>query len=71
MSKPGEIKKLSNLVKPDIGIITNVGEAHIENFYNLSGIAKAKSEIIQNIKNNGYLILNKDDRYFNYFVKID
>ena len=70
MSKPGEIKKLSNLVKPDIGIITNVGEAHIENFYNLSGIAKAKSEIIQNIKNNGYLILNKDDRYFNYFVKI-
>jgi len=70
MSKPGEILKLSSLVKPDIGIITNIGEAHIENFNNLNGIAKAKSEIIENIKNNGYLILNKDDKYFNYFSKL-
>ncbi len=70
MSKLGEIKKLSNLVKPDIGVITNIGEAHIENFDNKYGIAKAKSEIIQNINNNGYLILNKDDQYFNYFLKI-
>ena len=70
MSRLGEIKKLSNLVKPDIGVITNIGEAHIENFENLDGIAKAKSEIIQNIKYNGFLILNKDDKYFNYFSKI-
>ena len=70
MSKSGEIKNLSNLVKPDIGIITNVGEAHIENFNNLNEIAKAKSEIIANIKNGGFLILNKDDKYFNYFLKI-
>ena len=70
MSKIGEIKKLSGLVKPDIGVITNVGEAHIENFNNLDGIAKAKSEIIQNINKNGFLILNKDDKYFNYFSKI-
>ena len=67
MSKPGEIRKLSNLVKPDIGIITNIGEAHIENFRNLKGIAEAKSEIIENINKNGYLILNKDDKYFNHF----
>ena len=57
MSKAGEIRKLSNLVKPDIGIITNIGEAHIENFDDLNGIAKAKSEIIENIKKNGFLIL--------------
>ena len=61
---------LSNLVKPDIGIITNIGEAHIENFNNLNGVAKAKSEIIENIKNGGFLVLNKDDKYFNYFSKI-
>ena len=30
MSKPGEINNLSKLIKPDIGIITNIGEAHIE-----------------------------------------
>jgi len=70
MSKPGEIRNLSNLVKPDIGVITNIGEAHIENFANSNGIAKAKSEIIENINSNGFLIVNKDDKYFNYLSKI-
>ena len=50
MSKGGEIKRLTNLIKPHIGIITNIGEAHIENFKNIHEIAKAKSEIIENIK---------------------
>ena len=66
MNKPGEIRKLSNLVKPNIGVITNVGDAHIENFHNTKSIAKAKSEIIENINKNGFLILNKDDKYFNF-----
>jgi len=66
MSNKGEIRKLSNLVKPNIAIITNIGEAHMENFDNLSEIAKAKSEIIENISNDGHLILNRDDKYFNY-----
>ena len=70
MSKTGEIQKLSNLVKPYIGVITNIGEAHIENFGNLNGIAKAKSEIIENINSDGFLILNRDDKYFNYLSKI-
>ena len=42
MSKKGEIDTLSNIVKPDIAIITNIAEAHIENFKNLKQIAKAK-----------------------------
>ena len=50
MSKLGEINTLSNLVKPDIAIITNVAEAHIENFKDIKEIAKAKAEIIHNIK---------------------
>ena len=49
MSKAGEIKRLSNIVKPDLAIITNIAEAHIENFKDISGIAKAKGEIIKNI----------------------
>ena len=69
MSKAGEIHSLSKLIKPHIGIITNIGEAHIENFKNLNGIAKAKGEIINNIKKNGTLILNRDDKYFDYFKK--
>ena len=41
----------------------------MENFENQLGIAKAKSEIINNVQKNGTLILNRDDKYFNYFRK--
>jgi len=70
MSNKGEILRLSRLIKPDIAIITNIGEAHIENFDNQNGIAEAKSEIIENINKGGYLILNRDDKYFNYLLKL-
>ena len=69
MSKTGEINALSKLIRPHVGIITNIGEAHIENFENLKGIAEAKSEIINNIQKNGTLILNYDDKYFSYLSK--
>ena len=67
MSKKGEINNLSKLVKPNIAIITNIAEAHIENFKNLNDIAKAKGEIIDNISTSGYLIMDRDNKYFNYF----
>ena len=69
MSKPGEIKKLSKLIQPHIGIITNIGEAHIENFKNIQSIAKAKAEIINEIIDSGTIILNRDDKFFNYLYK--
>ena len=67
MSKAGEINSLSKIIKPHIGIITNIGEAHIENFNNQKGIANAKGEIIKNIVKKGMLILNRDDKYFSLF----
>jgi len=70
MSKFKEIYKLSALVKPHIATITNVSEAHLENFRNIKDIAKAKSEIIYNIQKEGTVILNRDDKFFNYFRKI-
>ena len=69
MSKAGEINTLSKIIKPHIGIITNIGEAHIENFKNLKSIADAKGEILNNIKKNGTIILNRDDKYFDYLKK--
>ena len=69
MSRAGEIKNLTKLIKPHIGVITNIGEAHLENFKNIHGIAKAKSEIIENIKPGGTVILNRDDKFFNYLFK--
>ena len=41
MNKKGEIDDLSKIVKPEIGIITNISEAHSENFNSLRDIAKA------------------------------
>tara|TARA_E500000178_G_scaffold346778_1_gene398952 strand:- start:1159 stop:3918 length:2760 start_codon:yes stop_codon:yes gene_type:complete len=67
MSKKGEIGALSKIVKPNIAIITNIAEAHIENFKNLSHIAKAKGEIIDNISSLGSLIVDRDNKYYNYF----
>ena len=64
MDKKGEINTLSKIVKPEIAIITNIAEAHLKNFSSLRNIAKAKSEIINNISENGNIILNKDDKFF-------
>mgnify|MGYP003302568851 CR=1 FL=1 len=66
MSKSGEINQLSKMIKPNLAIITNIAEAHIENFINIKGIAKAKSEILNNIQKHGAVILNRDDKFFNY-----
>ena len=66
MDKKGEIDKLSKIVKPEIGIITNISEAHIKNFNTLKDIAKAKGEIINNILDGGSIILNKDSKFFNF-----
>ena len=52
---------------PDLGVITNISYAHIKNFNNLLEIASAKSEIIANIISGGTIVLNKDDKYFNFF----
>ncbi len=70
MDKKGEIDYLSKIVQPDISVITNVNYAHAKNFKNLKQIALAKSEIINNTKNNGYIILNADDTYFSLHKKI-
>ncbi len=64
MDKKGEIDNLSKIIKPDVSVITNINYAHAKNFKNLKSIALAKSEIIQNTKSNGYIVLNADDRFF-------
>ena len=69
MDKKGEIDNLTKLIKPDLGLITNISYAHIQNFKNLNQIAHAKGELINNIISNGTMIINKDDKYYKYFKK--
>jgi len=70
MDKKGEIDFLSKIIKPDVGVITNISYAHIKNFKNINQIALAKSEIIKNIKAEGHLVLNKDDKFYDFHKKI-
>ena len=70
MDKKGEIDFLTQIIEPDIGIITNISYAHSKNFTNINGIASAKAEIIKNIRPNGTIILNGDDQFFNFHKKI-
>ena len=70
MDKKGEIDNLSKIVKPEIAVITNIGGAHLKNFNNLKGIAKAKAEIINNISQGGNIVLNKDSKFFNFLSRL-
>ena len=70
MDKKGEIDYLSKIVKPDVSVITNINYAHAKNFKNIKQIALAKSEIINNTKINGFIVLNADDNFYTLHKKI-
>lgn len=57
----GQIDYLAGLVKPDLGVITNIGDAHIEQLGSRENILKAKCELLPHIKKDGLVILNGDD----------
>ena len=61
MDKFGEIDYLSGIVEPDMGVITNIGDAHIERLGSRENIFKAKCEMLPHLKKDGLLILNGDD----------
>ena len=70
MDKKGEIDYLTKIIEPNVGVITNINYAHAKNFKNIKQIALAKSEIINNIKSNGSIILNADDKFFKLHKQI-
>ncbi len=61
MSSPGEIGILTQISNPSIGVITNIGPAHLESMQNLEKIAQAKFELPDNMLSPKTLILNADD----------
>jgi len=63
MSAAGEISPLSQLVQPDIAVITSIAPAHLENFVSLEGIARAKAEIFDGLKKDGTAIINADHHF--------
>ncbi|MFC7392458.1 UDP-N-acetylmuramoyl-tripeptide--D-alanyl-D-alanine ligase [Scopulibacillus cellulosilyticus] len=61
MNHFGEISLLSRIAEPDIAVITNIGESHIEFLGSREGIAKAKMEIVDGMKPGGMLIIDGDE----------
>lgn len=61
MNHVGEIDYLTRIARPDAAIITNIGDAHIENLGSREGILQAKGEIFETMTPDGLAVLNGDD----------
>jgi len=68
-AKKGDIDFLSNIIKPNIGIITNIGHSHLAGLDSLSGVLEVKSELLNHIKKDGVAILPDGD-HMNHWKNI-
>ncbi len=60
-SCPGEIERLSSIIAPQIGVLTQISSAHLEGLKNLEGVRQEKLKILQGLERGGTLILNAAD----------
>ncbi len=66
----GEIAYLANITRPNIAMITNAGQAHLEGFGGLDGVAKGKGELFEILSAGDTAIINYDDTYYQYWREL-
>ncbi|MFH1565274.1 MAG: UDP-N-acetylmuramoyl-tripeptide--D-alanyl-D-alanine ligase [bacterium] len=59
----GDIKKICNLVHPEIGILTGINESHLEKFKTIENTIKTKFELIESLPKDGLALINGDNKY--------
>ncbi len=61
MNVKGEIERMTEIANPDVGLITNISEAHLENLGTFGELVKAKGELWDTMRRDGMIVVNQDD----------
>ncbi|MGA2316920.1 MAG: UDP-N-acetylmuramoyl-tripeptide--D-alanyl-D-alanine ligase [Thermodesulfobacteriota bacterium] len=61
MNVPGEIRRLTEIVEPDVGLITNIQKVHLEGIGSLERLKEEKGELFRRMRRDGTILVNQDD----------
>jgi UDP-N-acetylmuramoyl-tripeptide--D-alanyl-D-alanine ligase len=68
VDQQGQTTRLCEIARPTVGVITNIGPDHLEFFGSMEGSAQAKAELLDYLPQDGAVVLNADDEYFDYLA---
>jgi len=68
-NRRGEIARLTEIARPDVGVITNIGPAHLEGFGSLETVREEKGDLFRVMANRGIAVINCDDEHLDVLAR--